>query len=108
MSETLADRAELWWTEQGNRVPKGEAEWLEMYEGWVEYAFADFETDTEKQDQAIDELADDTAMYLFRILGLDYDSPDNRELATMVRRHISLALDGCVFIVTGCGKGGIK
>lgn len=40
---TLADHAEAWWEEQGNRVPKRDtAEWGAMYEQWVEYAFEDF------------------------------------------------------------------
>ena len=48
---------------------------------------------------ALDELADDTAMYLFRALGIDYDDPGNAEIALIVRTQISLILDGCAFIV---------
>lgn len=40
---TLADYAELWCKDQGIPVPEREApEWAEMYERWIDYAFADF------------------------------------------------------------------
>ena len=43
---------------------------------------------------AIDELADDTAMYLYRVLGLEYDTAD-MEVAALVRKQISSTLDWC-------------
>jgi len=40
---TLADHAELWAKSQGIRVAERETpEWLEKYERWVNWAFADF------------------------------------------------------------------
>ena len=40
---TLADYAEAWHRDRGIAVPKREtAEWLEMYERWVDYAFENF------------------------------------------------------------------
>ena len=54
MVETLADHAELWAKSQGIRVAKRETpEWLEMYERWVNWAFADFRetVSPEKEEQ---------------------------------------------------------
>lgn len=43
MSKTLAQIAEEWYTKQGNTVPdKNSPEYTEMYEKWIEFAFADF------------------------------------------------------------------
>lgn len=39
---TLIDHAKAWWIEQGNQVPDDPEGLREMYEKWVEYAFADF------------------------------------------------------------------
>ena len=40
---TLAEHAEAWWREQGKEVPDRETSaWQEMYEQWIEYAFAEF------------------------------------------------------------------
>ena len=37
---TLADHAEFWWKEQGNKVPKRNTpEYEDMYQQWVEFAF---------------------------------------------------------------------
>jgi hypothetical protein len=39
---TLADHAEYWCRKKGKKVPRrGTAEWQEMYETWVNWAFAD-------------------------------------------------------------------
>ena len=46
---TLAEHAEAWWREQGNRVPRRDtARWRKMYEAWAEWAFADLHGDEEK------------------------------------------------------------
>lgn len=45
MSEemTLAEHAELWWTEQGKEVPPADTpEYQAMYEEWHAFAFMDF------------------------------------------------------------------
>ena len=40
---TLAEYAELWHQDRGIPVPERETqEWQEMYERWVDYAFANF------------------------------------------------------------------
>ena len=40
---TLADHAEAWHSEKGNKVPKRNTKaWGEMYKKWVNYAFGDF------------------------------------------------------------------
>ena len=50
MTNTLADHAELWAKSQGIRVAKRETpKWLEMYERWIDYAFADFRETLEKE-----------------------------------------------------------
>lgn len=37
---TLREIAEMWWREQGNKVPAhGTAAWKRMYEEWIEFAF---------------------------------------------------------------------
>ena len=42
-STTLADHAEAWHKEQGKPVPCRDTKaWQEMYEEWVNWAFADF------------------------------------------------------------------
>jgi hypothetical protein len=39
---TLADHAEAWWREQGNRVSRRDTKaWQRMYERWVAWAFSD-------------------------------------------------------------------
>jgi hypothetical protein len=41
---TLAQHAEAWWREQGEKVPSPDTkEWDEMYAKWVAFAFADFQ-----------------------------------------------------------------
>jgi len=46
MGMTLAEHAEAWWKEQGKEVPpRGTEEWQEMYETWVEWAFADLHSE---------------------------------------------------------------
>lgn len=41
--KTLANFAEEWYKEQGKIVPdKNSKEYDEMYQSWVEFAFADF------------------------------------------------------------------
>ena len=43
MDLTLADYAELWQKDRGIPVPERDTpEWMEMYERWIDYAFADF------------------------------------------------------------------
>ena len=50
---TLADHAEAWWQEQGNEVPsRNTDEWRQMYETWVEWAFADFHVEEKRNGQA--------------------------------------------------------
>ena len=50
---TLADHAEAWWKEQGNEVPpRGTNEWQQMYEAWVEWAFADLHGEEKRNGQA--------------------------------------------------------
>lgn len=40
---TMAEHAEVWWTEKGNTVPpKDSPEYEEMYADWHEYAFENF------------------------------------------------------------------
>lgn len=40
---TLAQHAEQWWKEKGEKVPRRDTKaYLKMYEEWVEYAFRDF------------------------------------------------------------------
>ena len=47
---TLADHAELWAKSQGIRVAERETpEWLEMYERWIDYAFAGETVSLEKE-----------------------------------------------------------
>jgi len=39
---TMAETAEMWWTEQGKIVPNRDTpEWDEMYEKWIDFAFID-------------------------------------------------------------------
>ncbi len=44
MNITLAEHAEMWWYEQGNKkIPtRYSTEWARMYAQWYEYAFKDF------------------------------------------------------------------
>ena len=43
---TLAEHAEAWWREQGNKVPfRNSKQWQQMYETWVEWAFADLRSE---------------------------------------------------------------
>lgn len=50
---TLADHAEAWWREQGNTVPpRNTDEWQQMYETWVEWAFADLHSEEESNGHA--------------------------------------------------------
>ncbi len=47
MEMTLADHAEAWWRESNNIVPnRGTPEWDNMYEQWIDFAFADMTTET--------------------------------------------------------------
>lgn len=40
---TLADHADLWWQEQGRKLPPSNTvEWTAMYEAWHTFAFASF------------------------------------------------------------------
>lgn len=46
MEMKLSDHAK-WWQEQGKGPPRGTDEWREMYETWVNWAFADLHDDTD-------------------------------------------------------------
>jgi len=52
---TFADHAELWAKSQGIRVAERETpEWLDMYERWVNWAFADFrETVSSEKEESV-------------------------------------------------------
>ena len=56
----------------------------------------------DEQAMMITEIADETAMFIFREMGLDYDEPTNVLIAMTVRRLVSNAIDKTI---TQLGKG---